>query len=173
MILPTWPRELLLCLHSQVFFLLVNEWEWAKAVQKFSSALQPFNVIQLKVFCSCSATHDTPSDQLVYLFLACLLAVHPAIQTGTIGTFLHVRSHILLFFMYKIAQISGIKNTQSPHNSLICSDEGIGRETYVTGQTYIRLKFLTSVDSQFPLFPSPDSWIIRTRRQRKLRFNLG
>ena len=120
MILPTWPRELLLCLHSQVFFLLVNEWEWAKAVQKFSSALQPFNVIQPKVFCSCSATHDTPSDQLVFLFLACLLAVHPAIQTGTIGTFLHVRSHILLFFMYKIAQISGIKNTQSPHNSQIC-----------------------------------------------------
>ena len=120
MILPTWPRELLLCLHSQVFFLLVNEWEWAKAVQKFSSALQPFNVIQPKVFCSCSATHDTPFDQLVYLFLACLLALHPAIQMGNIGTFLHVRSHILLFFMYKIAQISGIKNTQSPHNSLIC-----------------------------------------------------
>ena len=114
MILPTWPRELLLCLHSQVSFLLVNEWEWAKAVQKFSSALQPFNVIQPKVFCSCSVTHDTPSDQLVYLFLACLLTVHPAIQTGTIGTFLHVRSHILLFFMYKIAQISGIKNTQKP-----------------------------------------------------------
>ena len=118
-----------------------NEQEWAKAVQKFSSALQPFNLIQSKVFCSCSTTHDTPFAQIVYLFLACLLAVHPTIQTGTTGTFLHVRSHIILFFTYKIAQISAIKNTHSPRNSLICSDEGVGLETYVTGQNYIRLKF--------------------------------
>ena len=119
-----------------------------------SSAIQSHPV---KSFLKLFNHSDTPSFQLVYLFLACLLAVHPAIQTGTTGTFLHVRSHILLFFMYKIAQISGIKNTQSPHNSLICSDEGVGLETYVTGQTYIRLKFLTSVDSQFPLLPSPNS----------------
>ena len=33
--------------------------------------------------------------------------------------------------------------------------------------------FLTWVDSQVPLFPSPNSWIIRARRQRKWRIKLG
>ena len=42
-------------------------------------------------------------------------------------------------------------------------------ETYlvdVIGQIWFQVNFdLTKVDSQFPLFPSPDSWIIRARRQ--------
>ena len=36
-----------------------------------------------------------------------------------------------------------------------------------------RLEFLTKVDSQFPFFSSPNSSIIRVRREKKLRFNLG
>ena len=36
-----------------------------------------------------------------------------------------------------------------------------------------RLEFLTKVDSQFPFFSSPNSSIIRVRRKKKLRFNLG
>ena len=35
-----------------------------------------------------------------------------------------------------------------------------------------RLNFSTWVDSRFPLSLSPNSWIIRVKRQRKLRINL-
>ena len=39
---------------------------------------------------------------------------------------------------------------------------------YVTGQIWFQVNFdLTKVDSQFPLFPSTNSWIIRAKRQRK------
>ena len=45
---------------------------------------------------------------------------------------------------------------------------------YVTGQIWFQVNFdLTKVDSQFPLFPNPNSWIIMDGRQSKLRINLG
>ena len=44
---------------------------------------------------------------------------------------------------------------------------------YVTGQVWFQVNFdLTLVDSQFPLSPCPNSWIIRAARQSKLRINL-
>ena len=44
---------------------------------------------------------------------------------------------------------------------------------YVTEQVWFQVNFdLTLVDSQFPLSPSPNSWIIRAARQSKLRINL-
>ena len=44
--------------------------------------------------------------------------------------------------------------------------------TCYTGQNVL-LTYMQAVDSQFPLLPSPNSPIIRARRQRKLRINLG
>ena len=42
------------------------------------------------------------------------------------------------------------------------------RIMYITGQIWFWVNFdLTSVDSRFSLFPGPNSWIIRARRQRK------
>ena len=44
----------------------------------------------------------------------------------------------------------------------------------VTGEIKIRLKFFsTSVESQFPLSPSPNYSWIRARTRKKLRINLG
>ena len=47
-------------------------------------------------------------------------------------------------------------------------------DRYDTGQNYIQVKnVLTSVDSQFSLYPSPNCPRIRARRQWKLRINLA
>ena len=64
---------------------------------------------------------------------------------------------------------------------LVYSYDGTGNlifnnTPYVRGQIWFQVNFdfiLTWVDSQFPLSPSPNSWIIRDERQSKLRINLG
>ena len=61
---------------------------------------------------------------------------------------------------------------------LVYSYDGTGNlmfnnVAYVTGQVWFQVNFdLTLVDYQFPLSPSPNSWIIRAARQSKLRINL-
>ena len=45
---------------------------------------------------------------------------------------------------------------------------------YFTGHNWIQVKiFKPRFDSQFPLSLSPNSWIIRARKQRKFRIDPG
>ena len=79
----------------------------------------------------------------------------------------HLRSHLHLPLSFRNVEPGVFWSSETT----VIPKSTLGKEKIT--QVFQDLWRVLQVDLQFALFPSPDYWWIRTRRQRKLRINLG